>query len=72
VIDWIESIPYSETRNYVQRVLESFQVYRARLGDKRLAAAAIAENWHGLPANLASDGEALCTGSGNAPAASAC
>jgi soluble lytic murein transglycosylase len=30
-IDWIESIPYSETRNYVQRVLEGLQVYRARL-----------------------------------------
>ena len=31
VIDWIESIPFSETRNYVQRVLETTQVYRARL-----------------------------------------
>lgn len=28
VIDWIESIPFYETRNYVQRVLESLQVYR--------------------------------------------
>lgn len=72
VIDWIESIPYSETRNYVQRVLEAFQVYRARLGDKRLATASLAENWHGLPANLASDGEALCTGGAPAPAATAC
>lgn len=25
---WIESIPYGETRNYVQRVLENLQVYR--------------------------------------------
>lgn len=31
-IDWIESIPFSETRNYVQRVLEGVQVYRRRLG----------------------------------------
>ena len=30
-IDWIERIPISETRNYVQRVLENMQVYRARL-----------------------------------------
>lgn len=30
-IDWIESIPYKETRNYVQRVLENTQVYRGRL-----------------------------------------
>ena len=28
VIDWIEMIPFEETRNYVQRVLESLQVYR--------------------------------------------
>lgn len=28
-INWIETIPFSETRNYVQRVLENLQVYRA-------------------------------------------
>ncbi|WP_339744765.1 lytic transglycosylase domain-containing protein [uncultured Maricaulis sp.] len=32
-IDWVESIPFSETRNYVQRVLENVQVYRTRLID---------------------------------------
>ncbi len=31
-IDWIESIPFAETRNYVQRILEATQVYRARFG----------------------------------------
>ncbi|MEX2449577.1 MAG: lytic transglycosylase domain-containing protein [Rhodospirillales bacterium] len=31
VIDWIEMIPFSETRNYVQRVMENLQVYRHRL-----------------------------------------
>ena len=31
-IDWVERIPFSETRNYVQRVLENMQVYRAQLG----------------------------------------
>ena len=36
-IDWIERIPISETRNYVQRILENMQVYRARFGtDPRL------------------------------------
>jgi soluble lytic murein transglycosylase len=30
-IDWIESIPFGETRNYIQRVLENLQVYRNRL-----------------------------------------
>jgi len=37
VVDWIESIPYSETRNYVQRVLENLQVYRRRLGSVQVA-----------------------------------
>jgi soluble lytic murein transglycosylase len=36
-IDWVERIPFSETRNYVQRIIENMQVYRARLGnDPRL------------------------------------
>ncbi|WP_137125256.1 lytic transglycosylase domain-containing protein [Roseomonas sp. HF4] len=30
VIDWIEQIPFSETRNYVQRVIENVVVYRAQ------------------------------------------
>lgn len=30
-IDWMENIPFTETRNYVQRVIENVQVYRARL-----------------------------------------
>ncbi|HKQ46390.1 MAG TPA: lytic transglycosylase domain-containing protein [Rhizomicrobium sp.] len=33
-IDWIEQIPFGETRNYVQRILENTQVYRARLAGK--------------------------------------
>jgi soluble lytic murein transglycosylase len=36
-IDWIESIPVAETRNYVQRVLENLQMYRFRVGDHTLA-----------------------------------
>lgn len=31
-VDWIEHIPFTETRNYVQRVMEGLHVYRARLG----------------------------------------
>ncbi len=31
-IDWVERIPFSETRNYVQRVMENLQVYRSRFG----------------------------------------
>lgn len=32
MVDWIEHIPFRETRNYVMRVSESLPVYRARLG----------------------------------------
>jgi soluble lytic murein transglycosylase len=31
-VDWVERIPFSETRNYVQRIIENIQVYRARFG----------------------------------------
>ena len=32
-IDWIETIPFEETREYVKKVLSNVQMYRARLGD---------------------------------------
>lgn len=31
IIDWIELIPFYETRNYVQRVLENIQIYKSLL-----------------------------------------
>lgn len=34
IIDWIEHIPFRETRNYVMRVAESLHVYRARIEGK--------------------------------------
>ena len=34
VVDWVEMIPFTETRNYVQRVMENYQVYKTRLGQK--------------------------------------
>jgi len=34
IIDWVELIPFNETRNYVQRVLENAQVYRVRLSGR--------------------------------------
>lgn len=34
-IDWLESLPFSETRNYVQRVMENMEVYRARLNNNQ-------------------------------------
>jgi len=31
MVDWIEMMPFRETRNYVQRIMEAVTVYRARL-----------------------------------------
>ncbi len=44
VVDWIEMIPFPETRAYVQRVMENFEVYKMRFG---------------LPADIASDISAI-------------
>ncbi|HXL98305.1 MAG TPA: lytic transglycosylase domain-containing protein [Rhizomicrobium sp.] len=33
-IDWIEHIPFEETRNYVQRVIENTEIYRSRLSGR--------------------------------------
>ena len=38
VIDWIEAIPLSETRNYVQRVLENAVVYDLMMPSRALSA----------------------------------
>ncbi|WP_338826796.1 lytic transglycosylase domain-containing protein [Bradyrhizobium sp. 27S5] len=38
-VDWVERIPISETRNYVQRVMENFAVYRVRFDDTGTAVA---------------------------------
>jgi soluble lytic murein transglycosylase len=34
VVDWIERIPFTETRSYVQRVMENYQVYKTRLAGR--------------------------------------
>jgi len=36
-IDWVERIPFPETRNYVQRVMENLQVYRVHFGETKAA-----------------------------------
>lgn len=33
VVDWIENIPFTETRDYVQRVMENYQVYKSLLNE---------------------------------------
>jgi soluble lytic murein transglycosylase len=32
-VDWVERIPFDETRDYVMRVVENYGVYRARLAE---------------------------------------
>ncbi len=36
VVDWVERIPFTETRNYVMRVMENYQIYKARLSSSQL------------------------------------
>jgi soluble lytic murein transglycosylase len=51
-IDWIERIPFTETRQYVQRIIESVQLYRCRLEDSKTTFQ-IAEDLHrGRPGKL--------------------
>ena len=38
-IDWVEQIPFGETRNYVQRVMENLQVYRVLWSGTDIASA---------------------------------
>ena len=41
LVDWIERIPFDETRDYVQRVSENLGVYRQRFADDPPPAAAV-------------------------------
>jgi soluble lytic murein transglycosylase len=50
-IDWVERIPLNETRNYVQRVLENFVVYRAKFGEETVRAPQIELAGVGGPRN---------------------
>ena len=42
-IDWIEQIPFGETRNYVERVLENMEVYKSRLAGRDLPLTILAD-----------------------------
>ncbi len=41
LVDWIERIPFDETRDYVQRVAENLGVYKQRLADEPPASAPV-------------------------------
>ena len=42
-IDWIEQIPFGETRNYVERVLENMEVYKNRLAGRDMPLTILAD-----------------------------
>jgi soluble lytic murein transglycosylase len=33
-VDWVENIPFQETRQYVQKVMQNLHIYRSRLAPK--------------------------------------
>lgn len=60
-VDWIEQIPFSETRNYVQRVLENTQIYRSALGGSAIAGRLSADIESGGPLGRAGKKPALAS-----------
>ncbi|MEE2692777.1 MAG: transglycosylase SLT domain-containing protein [Pseudomonadota bacterium] len=66
-IDWVEQIPFSETRNYVQRVLENAQVYRSRLSDSAIAGRLAADIEIGGPRGRAGALAAIGDGGASLP-----
>ncbi len=51
-IDWIENLPFSETRNYIQRVFEGMMVYRQRMVSAQFASGLDPEAmFHSVPLN---------------------
>ena len=42
-VDWIENVPFTETRTYIMRVTESMLIYRARLAGKPVPIRLMAE-----------------------------
>lgn len=66
-VDWIERIPFSETRNYVQRVMENTQVYRNVLAGREVPLAILTDLKRGGHTEVAS-ADAQFSSSPDAPA----
>ncbi len=66
-VDWIEQIPFSETRNYVQRLMENTQVYRSRLVDAAIAGRLAADIERGGRAGRAGSLAAIGDGGASLP-----
>lgn len=66
-IDWVEMIPFTETRGYVQKVMQNLHVYRSRIAPKTMHAMT-ADLRRGAPgaitlANSGEPGSTNCSGS---------
>lgn len=46
--DWVEHIPYHETRNYVQRVLENYMIYRSRFEQEPLTLQSLMQDYRNV------------------------
>jgi soluble lytic murein transglycosylase len=65
-VDWIEMIPFTETRGYVQKVMQNVHVYRSRLAPETMRAMT-ADLQRGAPggvkvANTSESGSSGCSG----------
>ena len=47
-VDWIERIPFDETRDYVQRVMENWRVYQARFRESAASSPASSAQFAGI------------------------
>jgi soluble lytic murein transglycosylase len=62
-IDWVEMIPFTETRNYVQKVMQNLHVYRSRIAPKTM---------HAMTADLERGSPGAITIANSTEAGSAC
>ncbi len=51
-IDWIERVPFTETRQYVQKILESTQLYRCRLESSQAGFKIVEDLHRGRPGKI--------------------
>ena len=51
-IDWVERIPFTETRNYVQKILESIQLYRCRFENSKTSFQIVEDLHRGRPGKI--------------------
>jgi soluble lytic murein transglycosylase len=56
-VDWIERIPFTETRNYVQRILEGTQLYRCRFENSKVRFQIVQDLHRGRPGKVPDLGE---------------